>query len=210
MDPLTAVIAGVESIKKIASVAGMLKSIQRWIFTQPKEAAGELSRIVTELMKATPAVTKATDTLLDVFDNAKPSLSALSQVADGALYLEIRTIRPHCHDIDRIAKEYLWQWLDKPGVDGADAGELRRMLREVESADGDYLYGLETFAQGIQDLARAARDLAVQGRKDEAVALIGKAAPALFDIRAKAVQLALDLTEVQIEFRKRALGVLGG
>jgi len=209
MDPIAALTVGVESIKKISGAVGALKGIQKWIFTQPKEAAAELSRIVTELMKATPAVTKATDKLLDVFDSAKPSLSALAQVGDGSLRNEIRTIRPHCHDIDRIAQEHLWQWLNMPGV-GGDAQKLRDLLNEISSADGDYLNGLETFADGIQRLAREAFNLSVQGKRDEAVALIGKAAPILFDIRTEAVRLAQDLTELQIEFRKQALGVTGG
>ena len=78
MDPIAATSRQApRASRKISGAIGALKGIQKWIFIQPKEAAAELSRVITELMKATPAVTKATDKLLDVFDNAKPSLSVL-------------------------------------------------------------------------------------------------------------------------------------
>ena len=151
MDPIAGLAAGAESIKKLSSAIEALKSIQKWIFVQPKEAAAELSRVITELMKATPAVTKATDKLLDVFDNAKPSLSVLAGVGDGSLSHEIEIIRPHCHDISRIANDYLWQWLHTPGVSGAGADSLRAFLMEIRVADDDYLNGLVKFAEAIEN-----------------------------------------------------------
>ena len=78
---------------------------------------------------------------------------------------------------------------------------------EIRVADDDYLNGLVKFAEAIENLAREAFNLSAQGKKDDALALIGKAAPTLFDARSKAIQLAQDLTRLQNEFRRQALGI---
>ena len=174
---------------------------------QPKEAAAELSRVIGEVMKATPATTKAVDKLLQVIDDAKPSLVSLAQVGDGSLLHEIQKIRPHCHEIDTISREYLWQWLNQPGVDGPDAQQLRDFLVRIGKGDRDFFEGLEKFAVSVQSIATEAFKLSVAGKSDEAIALLRKAAPELFEARVRAVQLAQELTLLQNEFRRQALGI---
>jgi hypothetical protein len=201
---------GVDAIKMLLDAVEGLKKIQTWLFVQPKEAAAELSKVINEVMKATPAVTRAVDQLLQVIDEAKPNLSALARVGDGSLVLEIQTLRPHCHDIGRIADEHLSQWLRQPGVNGPDAQQLRDFLTKIGHGDQDYFRGLETFAIAVQDIAAAAFKLSAQGKKEEAIALLGQVAPDLFDARVRAVRLAQELTLLQNEFRRRALGISTG
>jgi methyl-accepting chemotaxis protein len=198
---------GAEALKNLSDAIQALKSIQKWLFVQPKEAAAELSRVIGEVMKATPAVTEATDKLLQVIDEAKPNLSTLAQVGDGSLLLKIKTIRPHCHDIDLIAGQYLWQWLSQSGVSGPDAQQLRDFLSRIGKGDQDYFEGLEKFAAAVEEVATGAFKLSAAGKREDAIALLGQAAPDLFDARVNAIKLAQELTELQNDFRRQALGL---
>jgi hypothetical protein len=138
MSVLAGLAAGGEALKSLSDAIDALKKIQKWLFVQPKEAAAELSRVIGEVMKATPATTEAVDKLLQVIDEAKPNLSTLAQVGDGSLRLRINTIRPHCHDIDLVARQYLWQWLRSPELRdlmlssfGTSSRELGRTTRTI-------------------------------------------------------------------------------
>jgi hypothetical protein len=207
MSVVAGLLTGAGTLKKLLELVENLKKIQKWIFVQPREAAAELSRIISEVMKATPAVTQAVDKLLRIIDDAKPSLQALAQVGDGSLLLEIQTIRPHCHEINLIENKYLSQWLALPTTRGPDADELRNFLNQVAHGDMDYFVYLENFATAVQELGDEAYRLTVNGKEQEAMDLLRKAAPHLFDARIAAVKLAQELTQLQNEFRRHALGL---
>ena len=210
MSVLAGLAAGGEALKSLSDAIDALKKIQKWLFVQPKEAAAELSRVIGEVIKATPATTEAVDKLLQVIDEAKPNLSTLAQVGDGSLRLRINTIRPHCHDIDLVARQYLWQWLSQPGIEGPDAQQLRDFLSRIGQGDQDYFKGLDEFAAAIEDVAIRAFKLSAAGKGEDAIALLRQAAPDLFDARVRAVRLAQELTALQNEFRRQALGIPGG
>jgi len=207
MDVLAGLSAGNEALKNLSDVIEAVKRIQKWLFIQPKEASAELSRIIAEIMKATPAVNEAVDRLLQVIDEAKPNLSTLAHVGDGSLSLKINTIRPHCHEIDLIAQKYLWQWLSSPGVSGPDAQQLRNFLSIVGQGDQDFFQRLDAFAGAIEEIARQAFHLSAAGKGNDAIALLRKAASSLFDARVRAVKLAQELVLLQNEFRRQALGI---
>jgi DNA mismatch repair ATPase MutS len=145
--------------------------------------------------------------LFSVIDEATPKLAALSRVADGTLLREVEEKRPHCHRIWDIANRHLWQWLQQGGVDGPDAQELRDALANLGNADQDFFQDLEKFAKAIQEVASIAAQLAMNNQRAESLALLAKAAPALFAARKKANSLALQLTTMQTDFQRRALGL---
>jgi hypothetical protein len=204
---LAGLASGADVVKKLADALKALKGIEKWLIDQPKDAAAEMARVLTEIMKTTPTIDAAVGALLKVVDDAKPNLAPLAQVANKSWALEIQNLRPHCHDIRAIADRHLSQWLSQSGVKGADADQLRNFLNDIADGDDAYFRDLDVFAQNIANIAREAFQLSVQGQKEEALALIRKAAPALLDAQIEAADLANQLTQLQNEFRRQALGI---
>lgn len=207
LDPITALATGAGAIEKTGKAIEGIEKIKTWLVTQPQAAAAELASVVLEVMKAPAVVNQAVDALFSVIDEATPKLAALSRVADGTLLREVEEKRPHCHRIGDIANRHLWQWLQQGGVDGPDAQELRDALANLGNADQDFFKDLEKFAKAIQEVASIAAQLAMNNQRAESLALLAKAAPALFAARKKANSLALQLTTMQTDFQRRALGL---
>jgi hypothetical protein len=204
-DPITALKLGGAAIDLTGKAIGGLQRIMPWILVQPEAAAAELASIMTEIMKAPQVINQAVDALFAVIDDEKPRLAALAQIGDGSLSREVEAKRPHCHEIERIAARHLWQWLNK--ANGPDVNELRNFLGSLQQADGDLFYGLSEFARGVEAIASEAADLAMQHRPQDALTVLSNAAPELFATRKEANALALQLTEMQTQFRRRALGL---
>jgi len=204
-DPITMLKAGGAAIDLSAKAISGLPRIMAWILVQPEAAAGELASIMTEVMKAPRVVNQAVDALFAVIDDEKPRLAALAPLGDGSLSQEVEDKRPHCHEIERIAARHLWQWLNKSN--GPDVNELRKFLGDMRQGDGDLFSGLSEFARGIEAIASEAAALAMQQKPQDALAVLSRAAPELFATRKKANALALQLTELQTQFRRRALGL---
>ena len=95
------------------------------------------------------------------------------------------------------------QQIRLPGL-YADATAALNYLRQ---GDGDLFNGLSEFARGIEAIASEAADLAMQHRPQDALTVLSNAAPELFATRKAANALALQLTEMQTQFRRRALGL---
>ena len=98
----------------------------------------------------------------------------------------------------------------QPGIEGPDAQQLRDFLSRIGQDDQDYFEGLDKFAAAIEDVAIRAFKLSAAGKGEDAIALLRQAAPDLFDARVSAVRLAQELTALQNEFRRQALGIPGG
>lgn len=197
---------GIETLKKAADLIAVIEKLKGWIMIQPKEAAGELAVVIGEVLKAPRVVNDAANTLLEQIDEGKPKLAGLAAVANGALELEVEQRRPHCHEIALIAGRYLWQWLEQPGVGGANAAELRDALHVLANADDDLFRNLNAFAEVIKEVAREIFGLASSGRQKEALALLGRVASALLDAQIKANEFSKILLIMQIDFQSRALG----
>jgi hypothetical protein len=206
MDPFTAVTTGVDAVNKLADAMEALKKLRGWLVKQPREAAAELASVVGEITKAGPAVARSVDRLFKVVDNAQPHLQDLAAVGDGSLQREIAEIRPHCHEIDEIADRYLSQWLGGTWAD-PEARELKAFLEAASEADADYFREIEALAQAVADTATTAFHLAATGHRQQALGLLAKVAPPLFEARRRAMRLSADLDDLQEEFRRMALGM---
>jgi len=196
---------GAKALDETGKTISALEKIMPYILTQPPAAAAELASVIKEVMKAPEVVNLAVDALLGVIDEEKPRLVTLARVGDGSLVKNVEELRPHCHQISTIANRHLSQWFKRPS--DADAEELNVILTTLAGADGSFFSQLVVFAGQIQDVATKAATLAMQGKQTEALALLARAAPALFAARKQANELALQLTVVQTKFRRRALGL---
>jgi hypothetical protein len=197
---------GIETLKKASDLIAVIEKLKGWIMVQPKEAAAELAAVIDVVLKAPRVVNKAAIALLKQIDEGKPKLAGLAAVANGTLELDVEQGRPHCHEIALIAGRYLWQWLEEPGVRGANAAELRTALQALADADDDLFRKLTAFAEVIKEVAHEIFNLASSGRQAEALALLGRVAPALLDAQIKANEFAKVLLTMQIDFQHRALG----
>ncbi len=195
------------ALNDTGKLVSTLERVKGWIMIQPEEASADVAAIVAEVMKAPDVVNEAVNKLLELVDQADPRLADLNRVGNGSLARQIDRKRPHCHDIMKIAEEHLSQWLDRPGAHGPDRDDLQEALRRLSFADEDVFYVFTEFAQAIERLARGAAKLAAQGKKAEALKVLVDAAPALFDAQEQANALADRLSRMQIEFRRRALGL---
>src|SRR4051794_38168348 len=176
---------------------------------QPEKAAAELAVVIGEVLKAPRVVNDAANALLDQIDEGKPKLAGLASVANGTLELDVEQRRPHCHKIQEITWQYLSQWLESPGVRGVNADELREALNLLSNADDDLFRNLTAFAEVVKEVAGQCFRLASSGRQAEALILLGRVAPALFDAQIQANEFAKILLTMQIDFQHRALGQNG-
>jgi hypothetical protein len=199
-----------ETMALIEKLASAIEKLKPWIAAQPKAASAELADVLAEVMKAPAAVNEAIRNLLSLLDVGKMSLAELNALGSGVLSNEIELKRPHCQDVDAIAKRYLSPWLEPLAKEDANAEALKGLLRLLLYGDMDLFSQLTRFAEKIEELARALEKLVADNKQAEALRLLQDIAPRLIDVQSHANALAKQLSRMQTEFRGRALGVSTG
>lgn len=188
----------------VNSLDSLLTRVKDRLLNNPDEASVKLADVLDELGKILDFVEKETLRFLEIFflpdkSNFISCRSALLSFESGYATIKGFEARGHCHKIGNIYEKYLTRWFNKV-LDPAEAHEFKMIFDNMNQADVDMIYGIESVTQYLKDESQKILDLIDNNKLEEANKEIKTARTDLQQTRRNIVAALAQLRLLQASF----------